>query len=381
MAGQMSQLPQPSVTASWARDFGTFDASHVWAVNFSVVILLLGIGTCFLSARPVVVRTGVVVAAILCLATWVLIQDFGFLGGVGTDPNSMVPMALVFTSGYLAIIRLPSRAESAARVLVAGAPDGAAVGADPGAAAGELGATEEPVGSRSRPAGGHRLTGLHPSYLLRSVAAIGAVGVVLIGAAPMALAATSPTADPILYQAVNGTPNLVDSPAPAFTLTDQNGITVSLATLAGHSVALTFLDPTCTSDCPLIAQELRVVDQMLGSDATHLELVAVSNNPLYTSRSATAAFDRQEGMGQLPNWHFVTGPLSELHSVWNSYGVQTAVTPAGAMIAHSDLVYVIDGRGHLRVVLNSDPGAQGDAALHSSFSSVVTAQIRRLVHP
>ena len=28
----------------------------------------------------------------LCLADWVLVEDLGFLGGVGTDPNTMVPI-------------------------------------------------------------------------------------------------------------------------------------------------------------------------------------------------------------------------------------------------------------------------------------------------
>ncbi len=46
----------------------------------------------------------------LCLADWVLIEDLGFLGGVGTDPNSMVPMLLVFVSGYVALTRLPATA-------------------------------------------------------------------------------------------------------------------------------------------------------------------------------------------------------------------------------------------------------------------------------
>ena len=48
-----------------------------------------------------------VAGVVLCLADWVLIEDLGFLGGVGTDPNSMVPMALVFIAGYLAVTRLP----------------------------------------------------------------------------------------------------------------------------------------------------------------------------------------------------------------------------------------------------------------------------------
>jgi len=145
-------------------------------------------------------------------------------------------------------------------------------------------------------------------------------------------------------------------------------------------VVLTFLDPTCTSDCPLIAQELRVADQQLGADAAQVELVSIVNNPLYTTPAATAAFDRQEGLSQLSNWNFLTGPLDQLQHAWDAYGVQTAVSPAGAMVAHSDLVFLIDRTGKLRVVLTSDPGAQGDAALHSSFSSTVTQQVRQLVH-
>jgi len=383
MADQMAQLSQPSATSSLVRHFGSFDAAHGWFVNFVVVVLLAGIGACLLTAQPRLVRTGVFVGAALCLVTWVFVQDFGFLGGVGTDPNSMIPLTLVFTSGYVALVRLPVRASA---VVTAGSTVASAdlapvaVDAGPEGRPGPSTVPEEPVGAATGSAAGPRLTRLHPSYLLRSIAAVGAVGVMLVGAAPMALAATNSAADPILYQALNGSPNLVDSPAPPFSLTDQHGATVSLGTLAPHAVVLTFLDPTCSSDCPLIAQELRVVDQMLGSDAAQVELVAVVNNPLYTSPAATAAFDRQEGMDQLPNWHFVTGPLAQLHAVWDAYGVQTYVTPAGAMVAHSDLVYVIDGHGHTRVVLSSDPGGQGDTALHSSFSSVLTTQIRQLVH-
>jgi hypothetical protein len=42
---------------------------------------------------------------VLCLDAWVLIQDLGFLGGLGTDPNSMIPFVLLAVSGYLALTR------------------------------------------------------------------------------------------------------------------------------------------------------------------------------------------------------------------------------------------------------------------------------------
>ena len=104
-----------------------------------------------------------------------------------------------------------------------------------------------------------------------------------------------PNADPILIEAAKGRPNQVDVPAPPFTLTDTSGHSVSLSSLRGRTVVLTFLDPVCTSDCPIIAQSLRLADENLGADARNVELVAVVNNPLYRSTALTAAFDRQEG--------------------------------------------------------------------------------------
>ena len=148
-----------------------------------------------------------------------------------------------------------------------------------------------------------------PSYVTRSVAAIAAIGVVIVGTAPMAMAAVNQNADPILTEALDGTPNTLDIPAPPFSLTDQYGHPVNLAGLRGHAVALTFLDPVCTSDCPLIAQEFRQADQQLGSQARHVDFVAIVANPIYRSVSFTKQFDGQEGLTQVANWYYLTGSL------------------------------------------------------------------------
>jgi hypothetical protein len=41
---------------------------------------------------------------------------------------------------------------------------------------------------------------------------------------------------------------------------------------------------------------------------------------------------------------------------------------------------VIDRTGHLRVVIGADPGGLGDSALHSSFSTLLAAQVQDVVH-
>ena len=108
MAQQMAQTPQPGLLSGWVAAFGRFDAAHGWAVNLFVVLALAGIGATFLSAQPRWARVGVIAGTVLCAATWVLVQDFGFFGGIGTDPNSMVPIALLLVAGYLALTRAPA---------------------------------------------------------------------------------------------------------------------------------------------------------------------------------------------------------------------------------------------------------------------------------
>ena len=42
------------------------------------------------------------------LGTWVLVQDLGFFGGLGTDPNSMMPIILLLTGAFAAVATGPA---------------------------------------------------------------------------------------------------------------------------------------------------------------------------------------------------------------------------------------------------------------------------------
>jgi hypothetical protein len=37
-------------------------------------------------------------------------EDLGFPGGLGTDPNSMIPLIVLFTAGYLVLTPVPQAA-------------------------------------------------------------------------------------------------------------------------------------------------------------------------------------------------------------------------------------------------------------------------------
>ena len=350
MIKEMSQTPQPHFLSSLLSSFAGFVSANGWEVNLFAVLALGAIGAAFLTARPGPVRAAVLAALVLCVADWVLVEDFGFFGGVGTDPNSMIPMALVFVAGYVAITRVPVATTEGA-------------------------ATAKPApGAR---AWSERLRA-EPTYVLRSLAALAALAVTIVGAVPIAVAATQPHAAPIIAEAVDGTPNLVDLSSTPFTLVDQHGRSVSLASLRGKTVALTFLDDVCTSDCPVIAQEFRMADTLLGAQARQVELVAVDANPRYIAPDYLAAFDRQEHLEDVPNWLYLTGSLHQLEHVWRSYGATVEYSPAGAMIDHSESADVIDANGRVRYILNTDPGPASEAS-KSSFSVTLANAIRSAI--
>ena len=341
MAKEMSTTPQPRAFSRAVSDFASFDVAHGFAVNLFVVCALALIGAALLSGRAVLMRAGVVAAIVLCLADWLLVEDLGFFGGVGTDPNSMVPMIVLLVAGAAGLFRAPAPASATDVAHLSG-----------------------PLAQRF--ATWRRAAAAQPSYLLRFFAGLGAIGVVLIGAVPMAVASVNPNASTLIAAATDGSPDPVHFPASPFRLTDAAGRPVSLASLRGRTVALTFLDPVCTFDCPLIAQEMIQTDHLL-AHPRHYALVAVDANPLYEATSYLRAFDAQEGTGKLANWLYLTGSSTALHRIWNSYGVQDQYSPGGAMVAHTDIVYVIDRHGFVREVLNADPGA-GTAASKSSFA-------------
>ncbi len=371
MVSDMSGTPQPSLFAGWVSSFASFTAAHGFAVNLFVVIALAATGTVLLSAgllwagvnwaglsRPglgrilterrarllLLVTVGFLVA--FCLADWVLIEDFGFFGGLGTDPNSMIPMALLVAAGYLALAPAPA-----------------------------------PAPATAGPAWRHRLRPRRLAWEFGSastwvVMTAWAVAITVIGAAPMAMAQANPNADPIIARAIAGDSAPLNFAASPFRLTDQNGRQVSLASLRGKVVLLTFLDPVCTSDCPEIAQEFRGVDQVLGASSSRVELVAIVTNPLYYSLAYTRAFDRQERLTELPNWLFLTGTLPQLRQAWKDYTIEAQILPAGGMIGHNDVAYVIDANGRIRTELDLDPGP-GTASTKSSFAVELTNAARQ----
>jgi cytochrome oxidase Cu insertion factor (SCO1/SenC/PrrC family) len=338
MISDMAGLPQPGAQASMMNAFGSLVSAHGFAVNLVAVLALALCGLALLSGRPRVLRVAMPVTVVFCLADWALVQDFGVPGGLGTDPNSMVPWVLLLWVGYLAVTQ---PADTRERVVAPAA--------------------------RSR----FSLRLASP----RSLTSIGAFGVVLVGAAPMAMASVSQHADPVIARSIAGDAMAVNRQAGDFQLISQAGRPVSLASLRGKVTLLTFLDPRCTTDCP-VAGELREASALLGTSASRVELVAIAANPIHFAMADTRALDQREGLDATPNWLFLTGSLGQLQQAWGRYGIFVSHMAPGAASVMSDMVFVIDSSGRIRQEIRDNPGP-GTNSIRSSFAVLLSDAARQ----
>lgn len=177
------------------------------------------------------------------------------------------------------------------------------------------------------------------------------------------LTATATTAAPSHY-------DLGGMAAPDFTLTDQSGAALALASLRGRPVVLTFLYTHCPDECPLTAEKLHAAVVALGSRASQVAWLAVSVDPAGDTPASAQAFVSQHHLDGY--MRYLLGSETTLHPVWDAYHI--AVAPSGdatstvGPVSHVVGVYVIDGQGRERTLYDN------------SFSSDdVVAELRGLL--
>ena len=182
--------------------------------------------------------------------------------------------------------------------------------------------------------------------------------------------------------------------APSFRLQDQFGHTVGLSDWAGKVVALTFLYTNCPDICPVVTETLRRTQQLLGNDASQVELVAITVDPQRDSVERAYQYSQEKGM--LDRWHFLVGSEEQLSPIWWSYwlapvssvqgrhdgsyddshregtagpelkgGVGSTGLPSGGdyLVSHTAPVFLIDRQGYRRVLF-INPSLDPDPLVH-----------------
>ena len=97
----------------------------------------------------------------------------------------------------------------------------------------------------------------------------------------------------------------------------------------------------------MLASEIQRADADLGSRADDVEFVTVNTDPSALAASAETPAEGT-GLGALPNWHMVTGPLTSLNPLWKAYGVSISLDTKTGLEAHNDVMDFLDPQGVVR---------------------------------
>jgi len=142
-------------------------------------------------------------------------------------------------------------------------------------------------------------------------------------------------------------------PAPATTLRNYLGQTVSLSRYRGKAVFVTFLYTHCPDVCPLIASNLRATQAALGREDAKVQMLAISVDPKGDTRSAVADFLKVHRM--VGRMQYLVGSAAQLGRVWAAWNVgseRDASSPE--LVDHSALVYGISAKGDVTTIYPAD---------------------------
>ena len=136
--------------------------------------------------------------------------------------------------------------------------------------------------------------------------------------------------------------------APEFALTSQDGAEVTLASLRGKVVAVTFIYTSCPDFCPMLTDKLARVQDDLGADfGSKIAFVSITTDPERDTPEVLKGY-AEAFEANLAGWSFLTGEPAAVLDVAHRYGV-AVVKAADGGVDHALLTTLIDRQGTMRV--------------------------------
>ncbi len=316
---EMTEVPQPGFLAGLGHIFAGVVRAAGPGINIMLVVWLMatGVGLWRTTVSGFAWPSRSLVLG--SLVGWVLIQDTGLFGGLATDPNSLILVALI---AYTLSPAMRTAAPLALR-----------------------------IGPHARMAFANAGIALGSAALL--------VGIVIGGGSLLR------PVESTLYQVYNGDVSSVSAPAPLFVLTDQQGDPFVLEKHRGEVILLSFLDPVCYEECPQIGHQLLDVVNHYANSDRKVTMVVVAANLDDHSANDIKHYMSEYNLANTKNVYFLNGSENELVEVFSLYGITVASGGEDGMSIHTNVIYIIDEAGQLRYIVGDDP-APGPAGRAST---------------
>lgn len=146
-----------------------------------------------------------------------------------------------------------------------------------------------------------------------------------------------------------------DRPASDFRLVDQAGETLTLESLRGRPVLLTFAYAHCQTICPVIVRTVSWAAERLGD--LQPAVVVVTLDPWRDTPSSLPALAESWDLGELARGHVLSGEVADVQAVLEAYEVPSDRDLKTGEIFHPALVYLLDSDGTIAYTFNN-PSAE-----------------------
>ncbi len=144
----------------------------------------------------------------------------------------------------------------------------------------------------------------------------------------------------------------IDKDAPAFTLRDADGRTVSLASFRGKVVVLHFIYASCPDVCPLHSDRLAEVQHLINQSLMkeQVQFVSITTDPSSDAPAILRDYGRAHGLDPV-NWVFLTTAADQAEDATRKlaeqFGHRFDKTEDGYQV-HGIVTHVVDKQGRWR---------------------------------
>jgi len=144
---------------------------------------------------------------------------------------------------------------------------------------------------------------------------------------------------------------VVNRPAPDFTLRDADGHATSLKDLRGKVVVLYFIYASCPDVCPLLSEKIADIQQQINTTPMRdiVEFVAVTTDPERDTPDVLRGYGHAHGLDSA-NFLFLTSGIDHpaaTRELAKAYGLEFTPMSDGTLM-HGLVTHVIDKSGNLR---------------------------------
>jgi protein SCO1/2 len=208
-------------------------------------------------------------------------------------------------------------------------------------------ATQDPFGQEPAPpppSGGSRWRVLAPVAVIAVIVLVTGIAVAATsGGSKQALPNNVHQVKKASFEGAVASPEL---PAPPLALSSYLGQPVNIKQYRGKVVLVTFLYANCPTLCPVIAANLHAARDLMGPQAAHVQLLAVSVDPHHDTPKAVAGFLKAHGL--TGGMQYLIGNAHQLGRVWTDWNVGSEADASQPdLINHSGLVYGVAASGKL----------------------------------